>query len=99
MSEEKSINGFFEGWFQSFDKGLEKLDYDECGCLFSECANGCSEYVTNNLYRGIFNECEGDLDKFFTRLFIALSIVIFIFAVSAMVWGINSTIKALEARG
>lgn len=52
-----------------------------------------------NSLNSAIDEEDTPRDKFFTRLFIALSIVIFIFAVSAMVWGINSTIKALEARG
>ncbi len=37
-------------------------------CLFSECAKICSEFVVSGLYRPLFEECEGDLDKFFNNI-------------------------------
>ena len=37
-------------------------------------------------------------DIFFNRLFIALSILIAIFAISAIVWGVSHTMNIIEAR-
>lgn len=68
MSEENGLGEFFEGWFKTLEKGLEKLDANECSCLFSECAKTCSEFVVNCMYRPIFDECGGDLDKFFANI-------------------------------
>ena len=68
MSENNALNEFFTGWFGSLEKGLEKLNEQECARLFSECAKSCSWYVVNYIYRKLFNECEGNLDRFFTRL-------------------------------
>ena len=68
MSENNTLNEFFTGWFGTLEKGLEKLNEQECACLFSECAKSCSWYVVNYIYRKLFDECEGDLDQFFTRL-------------------------------
>ena len=68
MSENNTLNEFFTGWFGTLEKGLEKLDEQACACLFSECAKSCSWYVVNYIYRKLFDECEGDLDRFFTRL-------------------------------
>lgn len=56
MSEENGLGEFFEGWFATLEKGLDKLDVNECSCLFSECAKTCSEYVVNSLYRPVFDE-------------------------------------------
>ena len=67
MGAENGLDEFFEGWFNTLEKGLEKLDVNECSCLFSECAKTCSEFVVSGLYRPLFEECEGDLDKFFNN--------------------------------
>ncbi len=68
MSEENGLGEFLEGWFLTLEKGLDKLDVNECSCLFSECAKTCSEYVVSGMYRPLFDECGGDLDKFFTGI-------------------------------
>ena len=68
MSEQKSIGGFFTDWFKALDQGLDSLDVRECSCLFAGCAKRCSEDVVKYLYKGIFDECGGDLDQFFARL-------------------------------
>ena len=68
MSENNTLNEFFTGWFGSLEKGLEKLDEQECSRLFSECAKSCSWYVVNYIYRKLFDECGGNLDSFFARL-------------------------------
>jgi len=68
MSESNSFNEFFTGWFGTLEKGLEKLDEQECACLFSECGKTCAWYVVNYIYKKLFDECEGDLDRFFSRL-------------------------------
>ena len=68
MSENKSLNDFFTGWFGALEKGLEKLNEQECACLFSECAKSCAWYVVNTMYRKLFDECAGNLDLFFERL-------------------------------
>ena len=68
MSENNTLNEFFAGWFSSLEKGLEKLNEQECACLFSECAKSCSWFVVNYIYRKLFDECGGDPDRFFARL-------------------------------
>ena len=68
MSENNTFNEFFTGWFGTLEKGLEKLSEQECACLFSECGKTCAWYVVNYFYRKLFDECEGNLDRFFTRL-------------------------------
>ena len=68
MGEDNVLDEFFVGWFASLEKGLDKLDINECSCLFSECAKTCSEYVINNMYRELLDECEGDPDKFFVSI-------------------------------
>ena len=62
------MNPFFENWFQGFDKGLEKLNAQECSRLFSECAAGCAKDALKNLYQDLFDGCHGNLDEFFSRL-------------------------------
>ena len=68
MSESNPFNEFFTGWFSMLEKGLEKLNEQECACLFSECGKTCSWYVVNYVYRKLFDECEGNLDRFFSRI-------------------------------
>ena len=68
MSENNTLNEFFTGWFGSLEKGLEKLNEQECACLFSECAKTCSWYVVNYMYRKLFDQCGGNPDQFFQRL-------------------------------
>ena len=60
MSESNSFNEFFTGWFGTLEKGLEKLNEQECACLFSECGKTCAWYVVNYIYKKLFDECEGD---------------------------------------
>ncbi len=62
------LNGFFADWFTALEEGLDKLSTEECSRLFSGCARRCSKDALKYLYRGLFDECEGDLDKFFTRV-------------------------------
>ena len=59
---------FFEKWFSGFDEGLNQLNQEECARLFSKCAERCSCDALKYFYRDLFNECDGDLDKFFLRL-------------------------------
>lgn len=59
---------FFAEWFGGFDAALEKMDIEECSRLFAKCAQRCSCDALKNLYRDLFDECDGDLDKFFTRV-------------------------------
>ena len=61
------MNPFFENWFQSLDKGLEKLSPQECRCLFSECAAQCGKDALKYLYQNLFEDCNGNLDVFFSR--------------------------------
>ena len=68
MGAENGLGEFIEGWFATLEKGLDKLDVNECSCLFSECAKTCSEFVINSMYKPIFEECEGNLDEFFTNI-------------------------------
>ena len=62
------MNHFFENWFHSLDKGLEKLSPQECRCLFSECAAQCGKDALKYLYQNLFEDCNGNLDVFFSRL-------------------------------
>lgn len=59
---------FFERWFNGFSGGLDQLRQEECSRLFSKCALQCSCDALKYLYRDLFIECNGDLDKFFLRL-------------------------------
>ena len=68
MSEEKNENGFFADWFRALGTGLDSRDAGECSRLFAGCAKRCSEDVLKYLYRGLFDACGGDLDRFFGRI-------------------------------
>ena len=68
MSDEKSIGGFFTDWFKALDKGLDRMEEEECSRLFAGCAKRCSEDVVRYMYKGIFDGCGGDLDRFFARI-------------------------------
>lgn len=59
---------FFEKWFKGFNEGLSQMSQGECSRLFSKCAQQCSCDALKYFYRDLFNECGGDLDKFFLRL-------------------------------
>jgi len=59
---------FFNKWFDGFNDGLEKMSTEECSRLFSKCAYKCACDALKYLYRDLFVECEGNLDKFFSRV-------------------------------
>ena len=59
---------FFTKWFDSLNNGLEKMNVEECSRLFTGCAETCSRDALKYLYRDLFNECNGNLDKFFTKV-------------------------------
>ena len=59
---------FFDNWFNGFNDGLEKMSTEECSRLFSKCAYKCACDALKYLYRDLFEECEGNLDKFFSRV-------------------------------
>ena len=62
------MSDFFDGWFREFGSGLDKMSDEECGRLFSCCAKRCSGDALKYLYRDLFKDCGGDLDKFFSRV-------------------------------
>lgn len=62
------MNGFFSDWFKGLEQGLENMTCEECSHLFSACAKRCSQDALKYLYRDLFSECEGDLDRFFERV-------------------------------
>ena len=68
MGEGNGFGDFFDGWFATLGKGLDQLDVNACQRLFSECAKTCAGYVVSNMYREIYDECEGDLDRFFSHI-------------------------------
>lgn len=59
---------FFDQWFQGFGEGLDQLSREERGRLFQPCAALCAKDALKYLYRDLFTTCEGDLDRFFSRL-------------------------------
>ena len=59
---------FFNKWFKGLNDGLEKMDTEECSRLFSKCAQQCACDALKYLYRDLFSECNGNLDKFFLQV-------------------------------
>ena len=59
---------FFNRWFGSLNDGLDKMSVDECSRLFAGCAETCARDALKYLYRDLFNECDGNLDMFFTKV-------------------------------
>lgn len=62
------MDTFFINWFHGLDKGLDRMSQQECSRLFSACASHCANDAFQNLYRDLFDACDGNLDVFFTRL-------------------------------
>ena len=62
------MDTFFKNWFNALDKGLDKMSEQECSRLFSECSSQCAKDALKYLYRDLFDDCEGNLDEFFSRL-------------------------------
>ena len=67
MSEWKDA-AFFDRWFQDFGRGIARLDRDARGLLFQACAAACAKDALKDLYHDLFQACEGNLDRFFSRL-------------------------------
>lgn len=59
---------FIERWFKGFSEGIEKLNREERGRLFSSCASLCAKDALKYLYQDLFTACDGNLDIFFSRL-------------------------------
>lgn len=59
---------FFNKWFAGINEGLEKMNTEECTRLFSKCAQQCASDALKYLYKDLFAQCNGDLDKFFSRV-------------------------------
>ena len=59
---------FFARWFRGFGEGLAGLSREERGRLFAPCAALCARDALRDLYLGLFRDCGGDLDQFFSRL-------------------------------
>lgn len=68
IRENIAADGFFSGRFGAFDEGLKAMNGEECGRLFSACAERCAQDAVKNLYRSLADECGGDPDAFFARL-------------------------------
>ena len=59
---------FMERWFQGFGEGLEKMSREERGRLLEGCASMCAKDALKYLYAKLYEDCENDLDRFFSRL-------------------------------
>lgn len=57
-----------KNWFCGFEKGIACLTAEQREVFFRECGKNCVQSGVLNIYRQVYDEVEGDLDRFFTQL-------------------------------
>ena len=54
-------------WFKGFENGIARLTEEQRETFFAECGKNCVECGTLQIYRKLYEDSEGDLDKFFAK--------------------------------
>ena len=54
-------------WFKGFEKGIERLTAEERERFFSECGKNCVNSGVLAVYRGLYEDAQGDMDTFFLK--------------------------------
>ena len=54
-------------WFKGFEKGIERLTAEEKERFFSECGKNCVNSGVLAVYRGLYEDAQGDMDTFFLK--------------------------------
>lgn len=52
-------------WFKGFEKGIAKLAAEQREQFFSECGKHCVQCGTLQVYKDLYEQATGDLDRFF----------------------------------
>ena len=52
-------------WFKGFEKGIAKLSEEQRETFFRECGRNCVQCGTLQIYKDLYEQAAGDLDRFF----------------------------------
>ena len=52
-------------WFKGFEDGIAKLSEDQRETFFRECGRNCVQCGTLQVYKDLYEQAAGDLDRFF----------------------------------
>lgn len=52
-------------WFKGFEDGIAKLSEEQRETFFRECGRNCVQCGTLQVYKDLFEQAPGDLDRFF----------------------------------
>ena len=52
-------------WFKGFEKGIAKLSEEQRETFFRECGRNCVQCGTLQVYKNLYEQAAGDLDRFF----------------------------------
>ena len=52
-------------WFKGFEDGIAKLSEEQRETFFRECGRNCVQCGTLQVYKDLFEQAAGDLDRFF----------------------------------
>ena len=55
----------FTDWFKGFEKGIAKLSEEQRETFFRECGRNCVQCGTLQIYKDLYEQAAGDLDRFF----------------------------------
>lgn len=55
-------------WFRGFEHGIANLQQPQREVLLHACAVNCVQGETFGLYRRLFDEAGGDIDRFFAKI-------------------------------
>ena len=52
-------------WFKGFENGIAKLSEEQRETFFRECGRNCVQCGTLQVYKDLYEQAAGDLDRFF----------------------------------
>ena len=52
-------------WFKGFEDGIAKLSEEQREAFFRECGRNCVQCGTLQVYKDLYEQAAGDLDRFF----------------------------------
>ena len=52
-------------WFKGFEDGIAKLSEEQRETFFRECGRNCVQCGTLQVYKDLYEQAAGDLDRFF----------------------------------
>ena len=52
-------------WFKGFEDGIAKLSEEQRETFFRECGRNCVQCGTLQIYKDLYEQAAGDLDRFF----------------------------------